>query len=200
MLCYAQGVVKRMRGQTVMLQLASMPLGFEITISHSVAASVGASIELYLYTHWVQDQGPALYGFSSADEREFFILIIGCPGVGPKLALALLEQASIAQLVSFIQSHDIKALSALKGIGSKKAEQLVLYLKDRLDQFLAQCSISPATAIPHTQQIAQVLDSLNYSRAEIQQAMAHIHGQPLESGAGFDTLLRKALAFLAKRP
>lgn len=200
MICYAQGVVKRMRGQTVMLQLANMPLGFEITVPHTVAAGVGANLELYIYTHWVQDQGPVLYGFSTADEREFFILIIGCQGVGPKLALALLEQVSIAQLISYIQGHDIKALSALKGIGSKKAEQLVLYLKDRLDQFLTQCSISPAIAVPHTQQIAQVLDSLNYSRVEIQQAIAHIHGQPVEPGAGFDLILRKALAFLAKRP
>jgi len=147
--------------------------------------------------HWNQEQGPSLYGFETIAERDCFRLLINCPGVGPKLALSLLEQVDIGNLVGLIQANDIKALSSLKGIGTKKAEQLVLYLKNRINE-LALNHMPENSNANALKQVGQVLESLNYSRTEIQETLIYLHGQQMGT-LPLDTLLRKSLAFLSKK-
>lgn len=197
MLNFVKGTITHASDQVATVYNESLALGFEITVNRACAAQLNQVVALHVYMHWNQEQGPSLYGFETRAERECFVLLIGCPGVGPKLALSLLEQIDLGSLATIVQANDVKALSALKGIGLKKAEQLILYLKNRIDDFMVQ--YAPAgTAGSAFKQVAQVLESLNYGQAEIQQTLAHLHQQQMGT-LSFDTLLRKALAFLAKK-
>jgi len=197
MLSYIKGTVINVRDQVITVFVQSLSVGFDITVSR-VLARLNQPITLYIHQHWNQEQGPSWYGFETELERAFFVCLIACPGVGPKLALTMLEQASIDQLVCWIQTNDIKPLSALKGIGTKKAEQLVLFLRNKLDEFVAISATQNSPRIGALHQVSQVLESLNYSRPEIQQVLMHI-GQEKMDGVPFDVLLRKSLAFLAKK-
>ena len=93
----------------------------------------GGDVRLLTYHHVIPREGTQqLFGFATADERDMFLLLISVTGIGPKLALNILSSASIATLRGAIVSGDSKTLSALRGIGKKTAERLVVELKDKL--------------------------------------------------------------------
>ena len=101
-------------------------IGLECIVPNISLYSQGSHIELYTYLHWHQENGPSFYGFSTNLEKQIFLQLIGCSGIGPKMAVSILEQMSPATLLETIIQEDVKGLSSLHGIGAKKAEQLRL--------------------------------------------------------------------------
>lgn len=174
-------------------------IGFDVAVVQPALFERGKAAELFTYMHWNQENGPSLYGFSSAQERDFFVLIIGCSGIGPKIALAILEQIEITDFVHAIQTGDGLSLSKLKGIGLKKAEQLILQLKGKIDTFSCAQSVKTSGAHQHVKQLSDVLQSLNYSRTEVQQAIAYVRETVTDETVAFEPCLRKALLFLSQR-
>ena len=79
----------------------------------------------------VREDALQLYGFATAAEREFFELLLGVSGVGPKVALAILSGSTPAELSRAIARDDVKRFQAIPGIGLKTAQRVVLELKAR---------------------------------------------------------------------
>ena len=73
-----------------------------------------------------------LYGFAETEELDFFKLLIGVSGVGPKAALAILSELTPAQLSMCIASGDAKTITRANGVGPKIAQRVVLELKDKI--------------------------------------------------------------------
>jgi holliday junction DNA helicase RuvA len=93
----------------------------------------GGDVKLLTHHHVVAHEGTQqLFGFVTPEEREMFLHLISISGIGPKLALNILSSTSISALRSAIASGDTATLSALRGIGKKTAERLVVELKDKL--------------------------------------------------------------------
>jgi holliday junction DNA helicase RuvA len=93
----------------------------------------GSEVKLLTYHHVVAHEGTQqLFGFVTPEEREMFLLLISISGIGPKLALNILSSTSISALRNAIAAGDTKTLSALRGIGKKTAERLVVELKDEV--------------------------------------------------------------------
>ena len=93
----------------------------------------GGDVKLLTYHHVIPREGAQqLFGFATGEERDMFLLLIDVSGIGPKLALNILSSASLSTLRGAIVSGDAKTLSALRGIGKKTAERLVVELKDKL--------------------------------------------------------------------
>ena len=89
--------------------------------------------EVMVYTHLsVREDAMALYGFLSQEAHALFLRLIGVSGVGPKVALAALSTFKPEELVSAIQSQDVKAVSNIPGVGKKTAQRLILELKGTL--------------------------------------------------------------------
>ena len=145
-------------------------LGYEIKstprLLHSLP-SVGERVRLH--THLlVREDEHSLYGFSSAQERELFLLLMRVSGIGPKLALAMIGAQEPDALVLAIKTQDARALSALPGIGKKTAERLILELADRLQHWsYSGESEAPAPANPARQDAELALLGLGYSQKEI---------------------------------
>ena len=97
----------------------------------SEAKRVGGPIHLYTYLH-VREQAQDLYGFSTREETDFFELLIGISGIGPKSALAILSLGPVASLKAATQAGDVSYLTRVSGVGKKHAEKIVLELRDRL--------------------------------------------------------------------
>lgn len=177
------------------------PLGFDIQVPQGHQFVVGQQITLYIYMHWNQEQGPSLFGFATVTQRTLFQLIIGCSGVGPKIGLSILSQLNPAEFIEAVQTGNEKLLSSVHGIGAKKAEQMIVQLKHKLEKIIdtdfAHEVLSDRTS-KDRQQLAQVLKSLHYSKTEVADTLRHLqeHG---DHTASFDQLMRQALAFLAKK-
>ena len=80
----------------------------------------------------VREDAHILYGFASDSEKQMFQLLISVNGVGPSTALVVLSYLTPDELKSAIVNEDTAALQAVKGIGGKTAQRLVLELKDKL--------------------------------------------------------------------
>ncbi|MCL6636826.1 MAG: Holliday junction branch migration protein RuvA [Alicyclobacillus sp.] len=111
-------------------------LGFRLWVTDACAARLQPGSQVFLFT-WTQvrEDGWALYGFTSAEERDWFERLLGVSGIGPKLALQILNHATPAELVAAVTAEDTAFLSSVPGIGKKTAQRLVLELKDKVHQF-----------------------------------------------------------------
>lgn len=173
---------------------------FEIFCPQAHTVTIQTSISLHTYMHWNQEQGPSLFGFLHHLDKEVFLLIISCSGIGPKLGLSILEQMDALQFLHLISEENIIQLSTLKNIGTKKAEQLCLALRNKVPKML-QSNPQLATKIPTSiwRDLQETLTSLNYSPSEIKQTAAILKEDIKETSPSFDLLLRKALQMLSKR-
>ncbi len=108
-------------------------VGYRLFIPLSTFYSLpdDGQVKLFVHTH-VREDTLQLYGFSTVEEKELFVTLIGISGVGPKLAVNVLSHIPVAELKTAIVNGDVKRLSSLPGIGKKTAERLVLELKDKL--------------------------------------------------------------------
>jgi len=98
-----------------------------------------------------------------------------------------------------ILNGSLDALTALHGIGTKKAEQLIMQLRTPAQKLLSSGKIAQEHVKGGMQwkELSDALQSLNYSRQEIAHVIAALRNQaPNDS---FDQLLRKSLSLLAKR-
>lgn len=177
-------------------------IGFQVQIPDTSIIMKGEPVSLYIYLQWHQEQGPVLFGFSSELEKTTFQLIISCSGIGPKIALAILSAMKPTSFLKAIQTDDQKCLSAVNGIGAKKAEQIIVQLRHKVTKLLESgVVIEDDRAFEQWKNISEVLTSLHYSRSEVSNALQYVQQEAGSSDAHltFDYLLRKALAFLSKR-
>ncbi len=192
------GTIKAVEGHHVVVGLGVLDL--EIAVPHSALLMRGDPVMLVTYFHWNSDHGPSLYGFATELDKKVFLLIIDCPGVGPKLGVAVLAHLGVKDFLDAVQSNNAKALSSVSGIGAKKAEQIIVQLRDKVAKLIQSgVELGGATGLEHWQTVSQALASLNYSRAEIAAALKQVSEMQGGQPASFDQLMRQALGVLAKR-
>lgn len=197
MIAYLSGTVREVTSKCVTVLVGG--IGFTVQVPTSYSFSEGEDISLEIYSHTTQDQGTTLYGFLAKDERAVFELVIGCSGVGPRMGIAILSKLSPALFVSAVMTGDVKTLNSVDGIGLKKAESIIVQLKDRVTKLnLSNTDSSSYQAATVIKQVSEALSSLGYSRPEINSAVETIRKQGLADGP-FDSLLRASLHFLAKK-
>jgi holliday junction DNA helicase RuvA len=191
------GIIHQIKDQSVTLMCG--PIGFELFIANPSNFKSKETVDLFIHMHWNQDQGPTLYAFRTRDEKMVFCTIIACPGIGPKLALAIFEHCGAQAFVYAIAEENSKTLSNIPGIGKKKAEQLIVQLKDKVAKLIGKGITITSGNLSQLQEISEVLGSLNYSRIEITSTLEHLKKTD-RSDISFDALLRTALSYLSKRP
>lgn len=109
-------------------------VGYLVTCSSRTLTRLGAlgtAVALEVETQWRED-GPHLYGFADAVERDWFRILVGVQGVGGKVALAILGTLPPEQLVQALAAQDKAALSRAPGVGPKLAARIVSELKDKV--------------------------------------------------------------------
>ena len=110
-------------------------VGYQVLIPLSCfdqLSSPGEELTILIHHH-ITDSDQVLYGFLQADERDFFRLLIGrVSGVGPKIGLAVLGGLGVDAFKTAVVEGDIASIAAVKGLGKKTAERIVLELKDKV--------------------------------------------------------------------
>lgn len=108
-------------------------IGYYMNISlYSFSALQNAkSATLYAYEA-IREDAHTLFGFTEKEEREMFLLLISVSGVGPNSARMILSSLSPTELQSAIATSSVNALKAVKGIGAKTAQRIIVDLKDKI--------------------------------------------------------------------
>lgn len=133
----------------------------------SKAKKSGGEIMLWIYTH-VREDALDLYGFMNRGELEFFEMLIGISGIGPKGALAILGVASVDTLRRAIGTGDISYLTKISGIGKKTAEKIVIGLKDKIGEEKS------GTSLQGEIDAMEALKSLGYPQSEIREVLKKV--------------------------
>lgn len=126
---YFRGNVAERTGTSVIVDVGGV--GYELL------APLGAPFgpvgeEARVWAHLVvREDAQTLYGFPRREERELFRVLLRVRGVGPAMALGILSGLSPADLVAAVRDENLKAFTAVKGVGKKTAEQILLDLRDK---------------------------------------------------------------------
>lgn len=163
---------------------------------------VGQVAEIFVETQ-MSESLIRLYGFLSGEERVWFARLQDAPGVGARIALAILDTLSPAQLMDAIALSDTGQLSRANGVGKKLAERIVTEFRGKPAPMglFAALSAEPATA-PVTANggaragAMSALINLGYSQTDASRAVAQAMRDAGEE-AGESALIRAALKALA---
>ena len=128
---YFNGEITDILGNVVVVDVNGV--GYELSVSNYTLGECaqGQKKKLYAYLQ-VKEDGVALFGFATREEKNMFLRLISVSGVGCKVALAILSGMDCNSLASAIFNGDTKLLTKIKGLGKKTAERLVLELKEKV--------------------------------------------------------------------
>ncbi len=92
---------------------------------------IGKDEKLYIFTN-VKEDDISFYGFKTQNERELFRELITISGVGPKLAIAILSTFEVQEVIEIVSIDETKIFTKVPGLGLKKAQKIILDLKDKV--------------------------------------------------------------------
>jgi len=198
MIAFIRGIMKGSEDNQVLLDVNG--IGYEVTVPPGLVRSLlGVGREVEIYTHlYVREDCLQLYGFRSVQDRALFRLLLRAPGIGPRVALAILDTFKGEDLFGIVARGDAHGLQRVPGVGAKSAQRLILELKGKLDGlFEAPVADQGVEATLALDEASQALLSLGYGRQEVDAVLKRMtRGQP--TVAAVPELVRSALKELGK--
>jgi holliday junction DNA helicase RuvA len=165
---------------------------------------IGSEVTLFVHTS-VREDAITLYGFATRDDRTCFELVLTAHGVGPSLALAILNMHTPDSLRTALATDDVDALTAVPGVGKKTAARLLIELKSKLadlndyDGAIAAASDAAGVSAPTSgvvdakADVRTALAGLGYGSEEIRGVIRRLPDDASDSSA----LLKQALTLLS---
>lgn len=170
-------------------------VGYEVLVPLSSVDRLhpveGEAIDLRIYHHQ-RDNGQTLYGFAAEEERDVFLLLIDrVSGIGPAIALAVLNGMPVGRFKACVAGGDVAELSKIKGLGKKTAERIVLELKDKVGVAETWREVASGEMQPAVGDAELALMALGYKQVDARKAVRkHLEGNP---DATTEELVRGAL-------
>ena len=193
MITHLEGELRQARPTSIVVDVGG--IGYECVIplsSFDRLPRKGERVTVLTHLH-LREDGMTLYGFMTEEERGLFRMLIGVSGIGPKIAVGILSGISPRNFRSAVRQGSVAMLSAVPGIGKKKAERLIVELKDRIAAIEIEGEDREAPAEGRAGSDAMLaLFSLGYSRPEAQKAV-HAAMKRLGKAVDAETLIRDAL-------
>ncbi len=179
-------------------------IGYEIGMPSSLSASlgnIGDIVKVYTVL-FVREADFRLFGFVDREQRALFLTLTGVSGIGPKLALAILDQLETDQLALAVLEADIATLTRVKGLGKKGAERLIIEIRDKLKKqwqgdvstTLSSARQAAKTIVSNKQQ--DVLDALlvlGYNPTEAEKLVVASFDESKDLSANIQAALKCAM-------
>lgn len=167
-------------------------VGYFVNISLHTYSAVPDQEQLRIYTHLqVREDAHTLFGFYSQAEREAFRLLISVSGVGASTARTMLSSMTPAQLREAIASEDVPSIQAVKGIGAKTAQRIILDLRDKILKIYDLDEVSPKSGNTNKEEALSALEVLGFARKQSEKAVDSVLRQ--DSSASVEGIIKQAL-------
>ena len=150
-------------------------VGYFVNISLNTYSALpeGEAIKLYTYLQ-IKEDAHTLYGFLTKAEREVFVLLLSVSGVGASTARTMLSSLTAAQVRSAIIKGDVATIQAVKGIGAKTAQRVVLDLKDKMLKLQDFEEVSINTLNTNKEEALAALEVLGFVRKQAEKVVDSI--------------------------
>jgi Holliday junction DNA helicase RuvA len=168
-------------------------VGILVNVPNTVSDPKKPGQSVFLHTHLIVRQDSlALYGFDTLEGREYFNLLLGISGVGPRLALTILSTLTPESIRRAVFNDQAEVFNQVPGVGKKTAQKIQFHLQDKIS---ADEGFEPiATMSEVDSEVLSALVSLGYSVVEAQSALQSI---PHDAPQDVEERLRLALRFFS---
>jgi Holliday junction DNA helicase RuvA len=207
MIGYLKGTVAGIQksGNRVTLVLEVNQVGFDVQIVPRLIQEfppIGEYTQVFTHLHVREDQ-MVLFGFGSMAERDLFRQLVSVSGIGPQLALALLDTLGLQGLVQAIVAGNTRTLAKTPGVGSKTAERIALELKTKLAEWRQEAGVisapSAGPALSIQEDVEMTLLALGYTNSEISKALQTVgQSSTLAKNADAEEWIRQTIAWLSQ--
>ena len=168
-------------------------IGMRISVPETLRVHVNPGDHLELFTNLVvREDSLTLFGFPTLEECQFFKLLLGVSGVGPRTALAILSVLTTQALRRAILSEQPEVISRVPGVGKMTSQKIVIALQNKVGTAGTEDLMAPASEIDG--EVLSALTGLGYSIIEAQTALQSI---PRDAPGDVETRLRLALQYFA---
>ncbi len=170
-----------------------MGMSFRLKSSVNVVKSlpeIGENVNVLTYMH-VREDAMELYGFLHKEELDFFEMLIGISGIGPKSALGIMGIENVDKIKSAISEGRVELLTKASGVGKKTAERVILELRNK---FIQPGSEKIVGVMESDRDIIEALSNLGYSITQARAALAKVDPTVI----AMDERIKSALRLLRK--
>lgn len=179
MIATLTGVVAEKTLDQLVLDVNGVGYGLLVTTEDHGRLASGERAKLYVYEH-IRENAHDLFGFVGIDTKQLFELLLSVNGVGPKMALAVLNTGNANDVRAAIAGGDVKSIQKASGVGKRVAERIVVDLKDKVGLTgvdLAATGILQADANLLKDEAVEALVSLGYTAADAASALSSVDKQ-----------------------
>ncbi|HCC84949.1 MAG TPA: Holliday junction branch migration protein RuvA [Candidatus Pacebacteria bacterium] len=188
MLSYLIGQPQLLRDR---LLIINQGVGYGVFVGAKLLATACQQSEIALYLHtYVREDRLELYGFATLAELELFEQVLSVSGVGPKMALALVD-AGASALITAIQQADLSFFTTVPRVGKKLGQKIIIELKSKLGG-LGELNLGPISA--KHQDILAALISLGFTESTTQAVLRQIDVETLT----LEQAIKQALKLASK--
>lgn len=181
MIDYIKGPIVELTPTNTVIE--SNGIGYFINIALTTYTELKNQNETKLFIYEViREDVYNLFGFLSKDERELFLLLISVSGIGANTARVIMSSYSTQELQQLIATGNATALNAIKGIGPKTAQRIIIDLKDKI----LKIAVSDKKEID----VTSILE-INSVREETLSALTMLGFSPLASQKVVDKILKE---------
>lgn len=154
-------------------------IGYQVKISLQTYSKIKdeEQIRLLTFLH-IKEDAHTLYGFKEEVEKRLFLLLISINGVGPNTGLMILSSLSSEEIEHAILSGDVGTIQAVKGIGAKTAQRIILELKDKVGKSTSGDLTAPLGFLKSSnktrEEALQALITLGFPKAVAEKNIAQV--------------------------
>ena len=153
-------------------------VGYFVNISLHTFSKISDSESIQLYTHLqIKEDSHTLYGFAENSEREIFRLLLSVSGIGSSIARTMLSSLTPVQIKNAIACGDVPTIQAVKGIGAKTAQRVILDLKDKVLKIYDIDEVSPNSNNTNKEEALSALEVLGFVRRQSEKAVDKVLSQ-----------------------
>lgn len=171
------GMITEKLPDVLVLDVRGVGYGLLMTLTDYTQLAVGDSAKLYIHEH-IREVSYDLFGFTHLDTKKLFEQLLDVTGVGPKMALSILNIGKPDEVRQAIAEGNVKFLQAANGVGKRVAERVVVDLKDKVGLVSSDSATTflQSPGILQHDEAAQALIALGYSPADATIALSVIDG------------------------
>ena len=167
-------------------------VGYFLNISLHTFSLIKDEESIQIFTHLqVREDSHTLFGFIEKSEREIFRLLISVSGIGSSTARTMLSSLSPQQIKEAIANGDVPSIQAIKGIGSKTAQRVILDLKDKILKVYEMDEVSHISNNTGKEEALSALEVLGFTRRQSEKVVDRIVAE--NASLSVEDIIKQAL-------